>query len=128
MKVVGDRIWGLLRMNRKGDWRASGSGEAVFDPGSIPIEAVRVARDVARGLHTQCIAYDMLLDEHRRPLIAEISYAFGYTGGEQQAAGYWDADLVRHEQSFDFWDDIVADLLERIAARKHAQAGQNAVS
>lgn len=115
VKVVGDRIWGFLRRNRRHDWRASGSGNLDLDHTHVPPEAVRVARDVADRLGTQSIAYDMLIDPDGRPCIAEISYGFGYDEGESD--GYWDRDLQWHDEGFHPWDLMVSNLVHCIRNR-----------
>jgi len=115
VKVVGDRIWGFLRRNRPNDWRASGSGDLDLDHTHVPIDAVRIARDVADRLAAQSIAYDMLIDPGGRPCIAEISYGFGYDQGESD--GYWDRDLKWHDEGFHPWDLMISNLVDRIRNR-----------
>lgn len=98
LKVVGDRAWGFRRFVRKNDFRASGSGELDFDHRKIPISMVAMAFKTCRKLRMQSLALDIVL-ERDTPLIVEISYGFGIDQGE--AEGYWTADGIRHDSSFD---------------------------
>lgn len=73
--VIGNRAFAFRRMNRPGDFRASGSGRIDWDPGLIDPAAVDLAFDVARTLNTQVVALDIL--RHREQLLVnEVSYYY----------------------------------------------------
>lgn len=96
--VIGQKYaYGMKRMNRKNDFRASGSSDFVYD--EIPEDTLKVAFSVAKRLELQTVAFDFIKDENDSPLIVEISYGFG-TVGSSQCAGYWTEDLVWHKESF----------------------------
>ena len=100
IKVVNDRCWGFQRRIRKNDFRASGSGELIFDNTLISVDMVKIAFDIAKKLSLQSVAFDFIVDKRRnRYLIVEMSYAFGFDEGEMEH-GYWNENLERHEEKF----------------------------
>lgn len=96
--TVGKRAFGIKRMVRKGDFRASGSGDIIYDPNVIPTECIKIAFDVSRKLQMQSAAYDFVFlnDE---ALIIEISYGFSQAG-YLDCPGYWDEELNWHSGTF----------------------------
>lgn len=92
--VIGENAFGLKRMVRTGDFRASGSGAIIYDAASIPEACIRTAFDVTRALHSQSCAFDFVLSGDEW-LIVEISYAISaeaYRG----CPGVWDSQLRWH--------------------------------
>lgn len=87
--IGGKYVYGMRRINRKGDFRASGSNHFEYD--NIPIEAVKVALKTAKSLDMQSVAFDFVF-QNDKPLIVEISYGFG-TKGSSKSPGYWDERL-----------------------------------
>jgi len=86
--VIGKRAFGARRFNRPNDFRASGSGEADFDPSLIELDAVRLAFRLAAVLQAQTICMDILRKDGE-PVICEISYYFmGWTVFE--SPGHWE--------------------------------------
>ena len=73
--VIGDRAFAFRRMNRPGDFRASGSGRIDWDPGQIDPAAIDLAFDVARVLDTQVVALD-ILKHCGQLLVNEVSYYY----------------------------------------------------
>lgn len=70
--VIGDKAFAIKRSVRKGDFRASGSGNINYNPLEIDLKAVKISFDVNKKLKSQSIAFDFVwLDKH--PLIVEIS-------------------------------------------------------
>lgn len=96
--VIGqNKAYGLKRMNRKGDFRASGSNSFVYDV--IDDEILRIAFTTAKKLKLQSVAFDFIYDENKNPLIVEMSYGYGTTGSGK-CTGYWDDSFVWHEEAF----------------------------
>lgn len=90
--VIGNKAFGLKRFVRKGDFRASGSGNFAYAPEEFDPRCVQIAFEVNRKIGAQCIAYDFVFDPEGKPLIVEISY--GYTpAGYKDCPGYWDENL-----------------------------------
>ncbi|HLT41980.1 MAG TPA: hypothetical protein VKZ95_04680 [Sphingobacteriaceae bacterium] len=96
--VIGQKYaYGMKRMNRKNDFRASGSSNFVYD--RISDDVLKVAFETAKKLNLQSVAFDFVKGENNEPLIVEISYGFG-TKGSSRCPGYWTNDLTWHERKF----------------------------
>lgn len=96
--VVDGKAFGIKRMNRENDFRASGSGFILYDKESIDERFVKAAFEINRKLKAQCIAYDFVLDNDK-PLLIEISYGFA-NAGYDACVGYWDEQLNWYEGPF----------------------------
>jgi hypothetical protein len=59
--VIGERIFDFVRYNRENDFRASGSGQLVYNHDLIPENALRIAKQISEENHFQSMAYDFLL-------------------------------------------------------------------
>lgn len=95
--VIGDKAYGMKRLCRENDFRASGSGNFVYD--KIDDEILRIAFSTASKLSLQSVAFDFIYDIDGSPLIVEMSYGYG-TKGSSKCKGYWTRDLVWHEETF----------------------------
>ncbi len=96
--VIGDRAFGIRRMVRENDFRASGSGVLVHARGEVDPEAVKLSFDLTRRIGAQCLAFDYVFQEGR-PRLLEISYAF-LQSGYKACPGYWDRNMEWHEGRF----------------------------
>ncbi|MDP3937906.1 MAG: hypothetical protein Q8R92_07195, partial [Deltaproteobacteria bacterium] len=65
--IIGQRAFAFTRNVRPGDFRASGSGDIVYDRDRIRPECLRVARDVTRRVGAQSMAFDFVFSEERGP-------------------------------------------------------------
>ena len=93
--VTGNKAIAIKRMNRKNDFRASGSGNILYDKKEIDERCVKIAFEINRKLQTQSIAYDFIFDAGE-PLIVEVSYGYSMHGYDQ-CPGYWDEEMEWHE-------------------------------
>jgi len=107
--VIGDRAFAIRRMVRKGDFRASGSGEILYERELFNEEIIRLSFDLSVKLGTQCVAFDFVNDQGK-PRIVEISYGFSPVGYDP-CPGYWDKDLNWHQGSFDPYGWMVDNIL-----------------
>jgi glutathione synthase/RimK-type ligase-like ATP-grasp enzyme len=108
--VIGGKAFGIKRFIRKNDFRASGSGNIIYDKNEIDERCVKIAFDVNKKIQSQCIAYDFVFDEHNTPLILEISY--GFTPSPYDACeGYWDKDIEWHKGKFNPYGWMVEQVL-----------------
>ena len=73
--MIGNRAFGYRRMNRPGDFRASGSGRPNWDPAGIDLQMVRLAFLTAQRLETQSVAIDAMLRGTER-VLGEVSYTY----------------------------------------------------
>lgn len=96
--VIGKRAFAIKRMVREGDFRASGSGNIIYDPHQIPKECLKVAFDVTKKLNSQCLAFDFVMLGNK-PLIVELSYSFARKG-YLDCPGYWNNELEWIEGAF----------------------------
>ena len=85
--IIGDRAFAFRRLNRPGDFRASGSGRIDWDPGNIDLEFVRLAFRIARHLNTQSVAIDGLRRGDER-VVSEISYTYA-AWAVRDCPGHW---------------------------------------
>ncbi|WP_323027651.1 hypothetical protein [Gelidibacter japonicus] len=97
--VIDGKAFGIKRMNRENDFRASGSGLILYDKASIDEVFVKAAFDIDKKLKAQCVAYDFVYGENKNPLLIEISFGFA-NAGYDACVGYWDEQLNWHEGSF----------------------------
>ena len=112
--VVGERAFAFRRLNRPGDFRASGSGRIDHDPGAIDVRCVAAAFAAARKLGAQSVAFDFLFrGEGREPVVAEISYAYA-DGAVEKCPGHWDSRLQWREGHLWPEEAHVEDFLARI--------------
>ncbi|QXW26039.1 hypothetical protein KXJ74_00395 [Acinetobacter johnsonii] len=100
IKVVGDKCWGFQRKVRDNDFRASGSGNLIFDYQMIPIDMIKIAFKITEELGLQSVAYDFVIDDKGQPLIVEMCYGFGIDEREL-SYGYWNKKLEWIISSFD---------------------------
>jgi glutathione synthase/RimK-type ligase-like ATP-grasp enzyme len=102
--IVGDKAFGIKRMVRKGDFKASGSGSLNFCVEEIDSRCVELAFQINNNIKSQSIAFDFIFDEWNNPLIVEISYGFAIEAYDN-CKGFWTSDLKFHRESFNpqFW-------------------------
>lgn len=97
--VIGDRAFAIKRLVRPNDFRASGSGDFIYDSSQISKKALSVAFDINDKLRSKCIAFDFIFDKEGNPLIVEISYGFS-TIVYDRCEGYWSRDITWYEGPF----------------------------
>ena len=118
--VVGERAFAFRRLNRSGDFRASGSGRIDHDPGAIDARCVTAAFAAARRLGAQSVAFDFLFrGETCEPVVGEISYAYA-DGAVERCPGHWDSRLQWHEGHLWPEEAHVEDFLARIRNGIHS--------
>ena len=109
--VVGSCAFALKRMTRTGDFRASGSGNIIYDKTQIDERCVKIAFEVNKKLKAQSIAYDFVFDESNHPLIVEISFGYAVNAYDY-CEGYWTEDMIWHKgDHFDFCGWMVENLI-----------------
>ena len=115
--VIGDRAFGFTRNVRPGDFRASGSGDIVYDFQRIQQKCVEIAFDVTRKVGSQSMAFDFVLVENKQPLILEMSYGYN-AKAVYSCPGHWDARLNWHQGHIWPQDAILTDLLNDVYPSK----------
>lgn len=118
--VIGSRAFAFLRMNRPGDFRASGSGSLVYGAERVNVDCVRVAFEVSRQLRADCLAMDFLMDSNSRPRIAEVSYSFA-PSAVHGCLGHWDEELNWHAGHLHPEDCVLDDFVAQLVDPKSRQ-------
>jgi glutathione synthase/RimK-type ligase-like ATP-grasp enzyme len=114
--VIGDRAFGIKRMVRENDFRASGSGMIKYEKENFDINTVELSFKIALKLNSQCVAFDYVYD-NGKPLLTEISYGF-LPKGYDPCPGYWDKDLNWHEGKFNPYDWMVEDMIRDLTTKR----------
>ena len=111
--VVGDRAWAFTRDVRRGDFRASGSGDVNYDLDRIDPQTIQIAFDVTQRLKAQSVAFDFVQDEQGAFHILEISY--GYVASAiHQCPGHWDRSMTFHEGPMWPEEAHIADMIHAV--------------
>jgi hypothetical protein len=108
--VIGDKAFAIKRIVREGDFRASGSGNILYDRNLIYEEDIRLSFTLAEKLQSQCVAFDYV-HENGKPLVVEISYGFSPKGYDP-CPGYWDNEMNWHEGKFNPYGWMVENTLK----------------
>jgi glutathione synthase/RimK-type ligase-like ATP-grasp enzyme len=86
--VIGNRAFGFRRMNREGDFRASGSGRLDYDRDAVDLDAVRLAYATTAALGAQSIAIDGLRRGDQW-VVGEVSYTY-MSDAIHDCPGHWE--------------------------------------
>ena len=118
--VIGDKAYGVRRLVRPDDFRASGSGRDVRGPEYVDIEAVAMAFRLAKKLGSSCLSCDFVYKPDGGLVLLEISYGFVW---EDDCPGFWDNDLNWHDAEYrpEHW---MVDLVLGELDRKEVGSGQ----
>ncbi len=111
--IIGNRAFAFTRNVRPGDFRASGSGDIVYDVHRINSQCVPIAFEVTRQVGSQSMAFDFVLAAHQQPMIVEVSYCYD-PAAVYQCTGHWDDQLTWHAGHMWPQDAILIDLLEAL--------------
>jgi glutathione synthase/RimK-type ligase-like ATP-grasp enzyme len=121
--VMGNVAFGLKRLVRSNDFRASGSGLIEFEKEKINMECVKLAFNLSEKLNTQSIAFDFISHKNQVMLI-EISYA-SVQKTYLRCPGYWDRQLNWHEGTFRIEHIMLANFLEQLQDKQQTVLQQN---
>uniref|UniRef100_UPI00404A62A8 ATP-grasp domain-containing protein n=1 Tax=Flavobacterium sp. TaxID=239 RepID=UPI00404A62A8 len=111
--VIDDKAFAIKRMVRVNDFRASGSGNILYDKELLDIETIKLSFEISKKIDAQCLAFDFVYDLNKNPLVVEISYGFAFSAYDN-CKGYWTEDLKWHEGKFDFCGWMVELMLKSI--------------
>lgn len=110
--VIGHKAVALKRLVRENDFRASGSGNLIFENEKIDKEYIIKAFDLSRRIKSQSLAIDFIQSKDNEVLIVELSYGFPMLNFLDGAAGYWDSSLQWHEGKFNPQGWMVEELIK----------------
>lgn len=108
--IIKNKAFAIKRKVRRGDFRASGSGNILYQKELFNEKLILLSFENAEKLKSQCIAFDYVFDNDL-PLIVEISYGFSPEGYDP-CPGYWDKHLTWHEGEFSPYGWMVDSLIE----------------
>jgi len=114
--VIDGKAFAIKRLVRKGDFRASGSGEIEYGRGLISNKTLEISFQIAELLKSNCLAIDYIY-ENGNPFITEISYGF-VSHGYDKCEGYWDKHLDWYEGEFNPCGWMVNGIVEKIRPKK----------
>ena len=110
--IVGDKMGFLARNVRKGDFRASGSGDIYYDRSLVTKEIIDESFRVADALKTQCMGFDYVVDDRTgKEFIVEMCHGFDHEA-IYNAGGYFDRQGEWHGEPMDCGDEIIKELFE----------------
>ena len=111
--VGGNKAFGIKRLVRQNDFRASGSGSLIYEKSQLNENCVKIAFDIAKKIKSQSIAFDFIYDKNNKPLIVEISYGYAIKA-YYPCQGYWTDDMQWHQGShFDIEGWMIENLLNK---------------
>lgn len=111
--VVGDRAFGIKRMVRPGDFRASGSGRIRYAREDLDERCVELAFLVTDRMGCDSAALDFVYDRKKQPAIIEVSYGFSVEGYDP-CSGHWDRRMNWHSGPFNPQAWMVERLLDSL--------------
>lgn len=113
--IIDNKAFAIKRLVRRNDFRASGSGNILYDREIFDEELIKLSFELADKLKGQSIAFDFVYDGVS-PKLLEISYGF-VPEGYDNCPGYWDKSIVWHSGTFNPYgwiiDALVRDLNDR---------------
>lgn len=108
--VIGDKAFGIKRMARENDFRASGSGNILYERENFDEQTIQLAFDISKKLKSQCVAFDFIYVDNT-PLLIEVSYGFNVQVYEP-CTGYWDEQLNWYPGAFNPYGWMVEQVLQ----------------
>jgi glutathione synthase/RimK-type ligase-like ATP-grasp enzyme len=110
--VVDGKAFGIKRMVRANDFRASGSGKIDYQKENFDANTLKMAFDITDKLNSKACVLDFIYDKENKPLVVEVSY--GYTAKAYDSCiGYWDKELNFYEGEFNPYGWMVQELLKK---------------
>jgi len=110
--VIYEKAFAIKRINRKNDFKASGSGNISYEKNNFNDATIRLSFDLAKKLQTQCVAFDYVY-QNEKPLVVEISYGFSAEVYDP-CVGYWDKNMNWYEGRFNPYAWMVDGLLKSV--------------
>jgi len=111
--TIGHRAFGIKRLVRDNDFRASGSGRILYRKEEIDQRCVKIAFETTAKMKALCVAYDFVFTPQNNPLIVEINYGFAHQA-YFPCPGYWDNNLIWHEEKFNAAHWIVEEIIKSL--------------
>ena len=97
--VIGGRAFAFRRMNRRNDFRSSGSGLICYETDKIDKAFIKTALKISKEQNYQSMAYDFLYGKNKEVQFCECSYDYVDTA-IFRCPGYWDSNLEWHPGNY----------------------------
>jgi len=110
--VIDEKAFAIKRLVRRHDFRASGSGNILYEKENFNESTIKLAFTLADKLQLQCVAFDFVYDQIE-PKVVEISYGF-MKEGYDKCVGFWDRELVWHQEPFNFCGWMVEKVVKQL--------------
>jgi len=110
--VINNKAFAIKRMVRKNDFRASGSGNILYQKELFEVNTIQLAFELADKIQGQSVAFDFVYDK-MEPKVVEVSYGFSKEGYDN-CEGYWDREMNWHQGKFDFCGWMVETVIKEI--------------
>ena len=110
--VINNKAVALKRLVRENDFRASGSGNLVFENELIDQRYIKLAFELNRSINSQSLVIDFIHSLDDKIYIVEISYGFPVYNFLDKAAGFWDEDIRWHKSYFNLPQWILESVIE----------------
>lgn len=112
--VIGDRAFGVKRLCRDNDFRASGSGNMIYDKNQLDERCVKIAFEVSNKIKSQSMGYDFVFDKDGNPMIVEMCYGYAVEAYDK-CEGYWDRNMNWYPgEKFDFCGWMVQEVVKEL--------------
>jgi glutathione synthase/RimK-type ligase-like ATP-grasp enzyme len=99
------KVFGLQRFVRDNDFRASGSGSFNFlNKDDVEDNVLRMVFNITKKLKMDSVAFDIVFDSLKNPLIIEISYAY-VSKAYNNCPGYWESNLKWFSEKLDNYQE-----------------------
>jgi len=109
--VIGEKICGFSRKSRKGDFRASGGGDIIYDNSLVTKQVRDSALEVSKTLGFQCMGFDYVVDNRTgKGLIVEMCYGFS-NDALLATRGYWDSKGEWHSEPLNAPVEILQNMI-----------------
>jgi len=115
--VIQQKAFAIKRMVRKNDFRASGSGNILYEKELFDENTIRLAFQIAEKLQGQSVSLDFIYDNGTAKVV-EVSYGF-VQAGYDKCEGYWDSEMTWHEGKFDPCEWMVDLVVDKIKNKNH---------
>jgi glutathione synthase/RimK-type ligase-like ATP-grasp enzyme len=109
--IIGEKAFGIKRFVKEKDFRASGSGKISHKPEDINQDCVKLAFEIKKQITGGLVcAFDFVIDCNT-PKLVEISNNF-VTEAYLDCPGYWDENLIFHEEFIPLPNYIINSMIE----------------
>ena len=116
--IVGDKAFAIRRNVRKNDFRASGSGDILYDKTLFDEKLISHSFDINNYIKSDSLVLDYVLNKDTSEwFLIEISYGFSAQGYEM-CPGFWTSDMMWHPGFFDSRDWMVQIIIDRLLNRE----------